>query len=66
MTDDNRKLAKGEKRFVAKKYGKNWRVYDRALGSFPGQRPGIGKFATFKEQADAEQAAEDAEKYYQE
>lgn len=30
-----RKLAKGEIRFVTKKVGKLWRVYDKARGSFP-------------------------------
>lgn len=39
----DKKLMKGELRFIAKKYiGKTWGIYDKARGSWPIQTPDTG------------------------
>lgn len=46
-------------RFIAKAYGKYWRVYDRVTGSYPGERPEFGALPTFADKAECEEVAAD-------
>lgn len=56
--DGMKKLMKGEIRFVARKWeGNVWGVYDRAMASWPGQNPQIGKVLQRTKQDEAEQEA---------
>lgn len=55
--DGMKKLMKGEIRYVARKWeGNVWGVYDRAMASWPGQNPQVGKVLqkTTKDEAEAE------------
>lgn len=51
-------MAKGETRFVVKKVGKTFRVYDRANGSYPYQTPELGVVVQDVSQAEADAEAE--------
>lgn len=44
-------------RYVARPLGRTWGVYDRALGSWPQQRPGLGRIAQDVTKAQAEDEA---------
>lgn len=55
--DCMKKLMKGEVRYIARKWeGNVWGVYDRAMASWPGQNPQVGKVLqkTTKDEAEAE------------
>lgn len=45
-------------RFVAKPLGKKWGVYDTVLGSWPGERPGIGRVKENLSEQEAQQEAD--------
>ncbi len=46
-----------KERFFAKPYGKYWRVYDRVVASYPGERPEFGVLPTYADQAECEERA---------
>lgn len=56
-----RLLRPGERRYVAKRYGTTWAVYDRARGSFPSYRGGVVVPGPFASEGDASVAAEQLE-----
>lgn len=44
-------------RYVAKPYGKYWRVYDRVMASYPVERPDLGVLPTYADKEECEEVA---------
>jgi hypothetical protein len=57
-TTATKKLAQGQRRFVAKKRDQTWWVYDKARGSWPWNIPGAGQVkSNFRSEAECEAEA---------
>lgn len=50
-------------RYIAKPYGKSWRVYDREIGSYPVQRAEFDSvLPSFRDEADCAALAEELDR----